>query len=82
MDAYPFYPWYVGELPDEFGKAALPVEVKAEDNISGRSLTVYNDRYKPDLRIRYSLLNLQYNSGLFSCPAPLAGWIDKFLQMV
>lgn len=64
------------------GERVIPVEVKAEDNISGRSLTVYNDRYKPDLRIRYSSLNLQYNSGLFSCPAPLAGWIDKFLQMV
>lgn len=57
----------------------IPVEVKAEDNIHGRSLSVYTERYEPKLRVRYSMLNLQYNGGLLSCPSPLAGWIDTML---
>lgn len=57
----------------------IPVEVKAENCISGRSLSVYNEKYHPERRIRFSSLNLQKNEGLLSCPAPLAEWYGKFL---
>lgn len=59
----------------------IPIEVKAEDNINGRSLSVYNDKYQPGLRIRYSMLNLQYRGGMLSCPSPLAGWMDKIISL-
>lgn len=58
----------------------IPVEVKAERNIKGRSLSVYNEKFNPKHRIRFSFQNLQYNSGLLSCPSPLAEWFDRFLQ--
>lgn len=57
----------------------IPVEVKAENCISGRSLSVYNEKFHPEWRIRFSSLNLQKNEGLLSCPAPLAEWYGKFL---
>lgn len=57
----------------------IPIEVKAENAISGRSLSVYNDKYHPKNRIRFSLLNLQQNGGLLSCPSPLTEWFPKFL---
>ena len=57
----------------------IPIEVKAENCISGRSLSVYNDKYHPLNRIRFSFLNLQSNSGLLSCPAPLAEWFWKWI---
>lgn len=57
----------------------IPVEVKAENCISGRSLSVYNEKFHPEWRIRFSSLNLQKNEGLLSCPAPLAEWYNKFL---
>lgn len=60
----------------------VPVEVKAEDNISGNSLSVYNNKYNPPYRIRFSMLNLQYNSGLLSCPSPLAGWFNKIFDFL
>jgi hypothetical protein len=60
----------------------IPVEVKAEGNINGKSLSVYNTKYSPRLRVRYSTLNLQYNSGLLSCPSPLIGWFDKLSCLV
>ena len=60
----------------------IPIEVKAEGNINGNSLSVYNKKYMPKYRIRYSMLNLQYNEGMISCPSPLAGWMDKLLSLV
>ncbi|MGN0224841.1 MAG: hypothetical protein ACI4A7_02005 [Prevotella sp.] len=53
--------------------------MKAENCVSGRSLAVYNEKYHPDVRIRFSFLNLQSNDGLLSCPSPLAEWWRKFV---
>lgn len=58
----------------------IPIEVKAENCVSGKSIVVYNDAYHPLNRIRYSFLNLQQNCGLLSCPAPLVEWSFKWLQ--
>ena len=60
----------------------IPIEVKAEDNTSGSSLSVYNKKYEPRHRIRFSMLNLQFNGGLLSSPAPLASWFDKLMTLV
>lgn len=59
------------------GSEIIPVEVKAEDRISGRSLSVYNEKYNPSLRIRFSMQNLQKNGNLLSCPSPLSDWVWK-----
>lgn len=58
----------------------IPIEVKAENCVSGRSIVVYNEKYAPKNRIRFSFLNLQYNCGMLSCPAPLAAWFPKWIQ--
>ena len=60
----------------------IPIEVKAEENISGNSLSVYFKSYAPRYRMRFSMLNLQYNCGLLSSPAPLAGWLDKWMTII
>ncbi len=60
----------------------IPIEVKAEGNISGNSLSEYNKKYTPKLRIRFSMLNLQFNGGLLSCPVPLASWMDKVIRIL
>lgn len=57
----------------------IPIEVKAENCISGRSIVVYNDRFHPKHRIRFSFLNLQYNCGMLASPSPLAEWIWEWL---
>lgn len=66
----------------QWNEDIIPIEVKAEGNVNGNSLSVYNNRYNPKYRIRFSMLNLQYNGGLLSCPSPLAGWLDKLLSMI
>lgn len=63
----------------QWGENIVPVEVKAENCVSGKSLSVYKERYQPKLRIRFSFLNLQYNEGLLSCPSSLADWFPKLL---
>lgn len=60
----------------------IPIEVKAEDNISGSSLALYNKKYAPQYRVRFSMLNLQYNGGLLSSPSPLAAWFDKLYKLL
>lgn len=58
----------------------IPVEVKAEGNNNGRSLSVYTQKFSPAKRIRISMNNLQENGGLYSIPNPLADWALKLLQ--
>ena len=70
------------EFVIQWDNEIIPVEVKAEENISGNSLAVYTKTYEPRHRMRYSMLNLQYNCGLLSSPAPLAGWLDKWMKMI
>ena len=70
------------EFVIQWGDKIIPVEVKAEENISGSSLSVYTKNYSPRYRMRFSMLNLQYNCGLLSSPAPLAGWLDKWMTLV
>lgn len=64
----------------QYGEDIIPIEVKAENSVSGRSIVIYNDRFHPRHRIRYSFLNLQQNCGLLSCPAPLLEWSFKWLE--
>ena len=58
----------------------IPVEVKAEGNTNGRSLSVYTQRFNPAKRIRISMNNLQFNDGLYSIPNPLADWALKLIS--
>ena len=70
------------EFVIQWGDEIIPIEVKAEENISGNSLSVYFKSYAPRYRMRFSMLNLQYNCGLLSSPAPLAGWLDKWMAKI
>jgi predicted AAA+ superfamily ATPase len=85
-DQKPYYWMSPGTAEVEFiiqwDDEIIPVEVKAEENISGNSLAVYTKTYEPRHRMRYSMLNLQYNCGLLSSPAPLAGWMDKWMDII
>lgn len=70
------------EFVVQWSSHIVPIEVKAEDNIGGSSLALYNKKYSPDYRIRFSMLNMQYNGGLLSCPSPLASWFDKIMRLM
>lgn len=64
----------------QFPTEVVPIEVKADSRISGKSLSVYANKFAPQLKIRFSMNNLKINDGLLSCPIPLADWIDKIVK--
>lgn len=68
------------EFVIQWNDEIIPIEVKAENCVSGRSLSVYKERYAPKHRIRFSFLNLQYNCGMLSCPSPMADWLPSLLE--
>lgn len=66
----------------QFPTYVVPVEVKSDTRISGKSLSVYANKFAPPCRIRFSMNNLKENDGLLSCPVPLADWIYKIVGLM
>jgi predicted AAA+ superfamily ATPase len=58
----------------------IPIEVKADKRVSGKSLSVYNSKFSPPVRIRFSMKNLDKNNGLLSIPSFLADWTFTLLS--
>lgn len=56
----------------QHGADVIPVEVKADTNVRGRSLVEFEKKYSPTLRIRYSMLNLSLDGNLMNIPLFLA----------
>ncbi len=59
----------------------IPIEVKSDENIRGKSLAFYNKIYKPTMRIRYSLKNLAFNDGLLNIPLFLADYSKVLISL-
>lgn len=57
----------------------IPIEVKSGTSITGRSLIEYNKKYSPELRIRFSMLNLKKDDNFINLPLFLA---DKTMELV
>jgi uncharacterized protein len=59
----------------------IPIEVKSDENVKSRSLTLYRQKFNPLLRIRYSLKNLSYRDGLLNIPHFLADYTLEFVKL-
>ena len=85
-DQKPYYWTSAGTAEVEFviqwDDEIIPIEVKAEENITGSSLSVYNKTYSPHYRMRFFFFFLQFNEGLLSSPAPLASWLNKWMSLI
>jgi predicted AAA+ superfamily ATPase len=49
-------------------KAIYPIEVKSGEQVKAQSLRVFREKYNPELSIRFSLKELEYNEGLLNIP--------------
>jgi len=58
----------------------IPVEVKSNENVKSRSLTLYNEMYQPKLRIRFSLRNLKNEGNLINIPLFMADFCTKLIE--
>ncbi len=59
----------------------IPIEVKSEENIKSRSLTLFHQKYQPSLRIRYSLKNLHYRDGFLNVPHFMADYTRELITL-
>jgi uncharacterized protein len=59
----------------------IPIEVKSDESIRSKSLTVYNDLYQPPMRIRYSLKNLKKDDELINIPLFMVDYTEKLLEL-
>jgi len=58
----------------------VPIEVKSDENIRSKSLSVYRKQYRPGISIRYSLKNLKYEDGLLNIPLFMADFTKTILS--
>ena len=63
------------------GLNILPIEVKSEERISGKSFAEYDKKYRPELRIRYSMKNLKKDGNLLNIPLYLSDWTKRLIQL-
>jgi Predicted ATPase (AAA+ superfamily) len=65
----------------QFENEIIPVEVKSDKNVRGKSLAFYNKLYQSPVRIRYSLKNLTFDDGLINIPLFLSDFSKKIISM-
>jgi len=70
---YSLYYWESGGQAEvdfilQKGQSLIPVEVKAGEQTKSRSLSVYRERFKPELSIRLSARHFGFQDGLKSLP--------------
>jgi hypothetical protein len=68
----PFY-WKSGNTAEvdfivQLNEKIIPVEVKSSTNVKARSLSVYRQKYKPDISVRVSMLNVHRDNDLLNIP--------------
>jgi len=86
FDDVPRY-WTSGNMAEvdfviEYKNNVIPIEVKSDENVKSRSLTLFYQKYNSPLRIRYSLRNLHYSDGLLNIPHFLSDYTTKFIDII
>ncbi len=59
----------------------VPIEVKADTNVTGKSLTFYRKAFNPKLSIRYSLKNLKQDGEFINIPLFMADITTQILSL-
>lgn len=62
------------------GTSVYPVEVKSGTSVTGKSMSEYSKTYAPDIRLRFSMLNLKNDNGLLNFPLFLADRTKVLLE--
>ena len=63
------------------GLSVVPIEVKSDRRISGKSFAEYDKKYHPDLRIRFSMNNIKRDGNLLNLPIFMADWMGSYLEV-
>lgn len=63
----------------QYQNEIIPIEVKANENVNGKSLTAYNNLFQPKIRIRFSLKNLKQDGNLINIPLFMADFTKEII---
>jgi len=79
----PYY-WKSGNTAEvdfiaQFEEKIVPIEVKSSVNVKARSLGVYREKYKPEVSVRTSMLNLKKDEGLLNIPLYMLWVLEKHI---
>ncbi len=64
----------------QYKNEIIPIEVKSSESVNNTSLKVYNEIYKPNVRVRFSMKNLKKDENLINIPLFMAEYIKRFLE--
>lgn len=64
----------------QFEEKIVPIEVKASTNVKARSLTLYRDKYKPEVSVRTSMLNMKKDDNLLNLPLYMLWTIERHIM--
>lgn len=65
----------------QFQNDIIPIEVKADENVASKSLSVFNKEFDPKYRIRFSLKNLKQDGNLLNIPLFMVDYTKKILAL-
>ena len=63
------------------GNDIIPIEVKSDESVQGKSFALYNQKYAPLLRVRFSLKNLKKDDNLINIPLFLADHFERLADL-
>ena len=63
------------------GNDIIPIEVKSDESVQGKSFALYNQKYAPLLRVRFSLKNLKRDDNLINIPLFLADHFERLVDL-
>jgi len=63
------------------GNDIIPIEVKSDESVQGKSFALYNQKYAPLLRVRFSLKNLKKDDNLINIPLFLADHFERLVDL-
>ena len=59
----------------------IPIEVKADQNVTAKSLAYYRKQYAPQLSVRLSTLNMRKDDDLLNLPLYLVDKMSRFVSV-
>lgn len=65
----------------QYKNEIIPIEVKSSENVNNTSLKVYNEKYNPKTRIRFSMRNLNKDDNLINIPLFMVEHTDKLINL-
>ena len=79
---YTFNNKYEIDFLIQYENEIIPIEVKSSENINNISLKVYNEKYNPKIRIRFSMKNLSKDGNLINIPLFMAEYLEKLINNI